>query len=172
VPACRSRSRIHQLLPPRVARLEVDGHEPEERRDAEAEVDETLTLPGLRAWAIDLEHEQTGSKVGPTLGEGVQARSEDDVLPHAQSSLLRNEVFDETRAGDNGGAKRSREWAHVRTALPSLVRSHQAQADFIHEHVRRGIDLHVHCSPQGDPYRRVLWLRYLLIIHRAIAPAK
>jgi hypothetical protein len=41
-----------------------------------AEVDEALTLPVLRAGPIDLEHGQTGGKLRPTLGEGVEARSE------------------------------------------------------------------------------------------------
>src|SRR5437773_10075527 len=63
-----------QPLPPRVACLEVDWHEPQERRDAEAEVDEALALPRLRAGPIDLEHKQTGGKLRATLGEGVQAR--------------------------------------------------------------------------------------------------
>jgi len=47
-----------QSLPPRVARLEIDGHEPQERRNAVAEVDEALALPRLRTGLIDLEHDQ------------------------------------------------------------------------------------------------------------------
>ena len=76
-------ARRGQPLPPGVARLEVDGHEPQERRDAEAELDEALALPRLRAGLIDLEHEQAGGELRPTLGEGVEPRSEDDVLPDA-----------------------------------------------------------------------------------------
>jgi hypothetical protein len=87
-----------QPLPPPVACLEVDWHEPQERRDAEAEVDEALALPRLRPRLIDLEYEQTGSNLRPTLGKGVETRSENDVLPDATGSLFRDEIFDEAGA--------------------------------------------------------------------------
>src|SRR6185436_825315 len=158
-----------QPLPPRVACLEVDWHEPQERRDAEAEVDEALALPLLRAGLIDLEHEQTGGKFRPTLGEGVQGRSEDDVLPDAAGSLFRDEIFDKAGAGHDGGAEGPRERAHVRTAAPSIVWSYQHQADFVFEHVRGRIDFYVQRPPQGDPYRRVVWRRHLLIMHDVLS---
>src|SRR5205823_7343684 len=132
-------------------------HEPQERRDAEAEIDEAPALPRLRAGPIDLEHEQTGGKLRATLGEGVQACSEDDVLPDAAGSLSRDEIFDEAGAGHDGSAEGLREWAHVRTAAPSVVWSRQLQADFVFEHVRRRVDFHVQRTPQGDPHRRVVW---------------
>ena len=47
-----------QPLPPGVARLEVDRHEPQPLRDAEAELDQALSLPGLRTGLVDLEHPQ------------------------------------------------------------------------------------------------------------------
>src|SRR5213075_1294621 len=109
----------------------------------EAEVDEALALPRLRARRIDLEHEQTGGKLRPTLGEGVQPRSEDDVLSDAMGSLFRDEIFDEAGAGHDGGAEGPRERAHVRTASPSLVWSRQLQANFVFEHVGRRIDFYV-----------------------------
>src|SRR5262249_4976463 len=73
-------------LPPRFAGLEVDRDEPKERRDAEAEIDHALALPRLRTGPIDLEDEQAGGELRSTLGEGVQTRSEDDVLPDATRS--------------------------------------------------------------------------------------
>ena len=126
---------------------------------------EALALPRLRAGPIDLEHEQTGGELRPTLGEGVQARSEDDVLPDATGSLFRDEIFDEASAGHDGGAEGPRERAHVRTAAPSVVWSRQLQADFVFEHVRRRIDFDVQRPPQGDPHRRVVWLCLWLLRH-------
>ena len=157
-------ARRRQPLPPRVARLEVDRHEPQERRDAEAELDEALALPGLRAGLIDLEHQQAGGELRPALGEGVEARAEDDVLPDAAGGLFGDEIFDEAGARHDGGAEGPRERAHVRAAAPSVVRRRQLQADLVFEHVRRRIDLHVQRPPQGDPHRGVLWAGYHLII--------
>jgi hypothetical protein len=45
----------------------------------------------------------------------------------------------------------------------------QLQADFIFEHVRRRIDFYVQRAPQGDPHRRVVWRRHLLVIHAGSA---
>ena len=72
------------------------------RRDAETEVDEALTLPCLRVGPIALEHEQTGGKLRPTLGEGVQAGSEHDVLPDATGNLFGDEIFDEAGSVSRG----------------------------------------------------------------------
>jgi hypothetical protein len=41
---------------PGIARLEIDGHEPQPFRNAEAEFDQTLPLPGLRTPPVDLEY--------------------------------------------------------------------------------------------------------------------
>src|SRR6185436_4415868 len=126
---------------------------------------EALTLPRLRAGPIDLEHEQTGGKFRPTLGEGVEARSEDDVLPDATVSLFRDEIFDEAGAGHDGGAEGPRERAHVGTAAPCVVGSRQPQAYFVLEHMWRRIDFYVQGPPQGDSHRRVVWRRPLPILH-------
>ena len=112
---------------------------------------------------------QTGGELRPALGEGVQARSEDDVLPDAAGGLLRDEIFDEASAGHDGGAEGPRERAHVRAAAPALVGRRQLQADLVFEHVRRRIDLDVQRPPQGDPHRRVVWRRDLLVIHAGSA---
>src|SRR5256885_1030236 len=101
--------------------------------------------------------QQTGGKLRPTLGEGVQPRSEDDVLPDATGSLFRDEIFDEAGAGHDRGAEGPRERAHVRTTAPSVVWSRQLQADFVFEHVQRRIDFYVQRPHQGDPHRRVVW---------------
>ena len=54
--------------------------------------------------------------------------------------MFRDEIFDEAGASHDGGAEGPRERAHVWTALPSVVRTHQRQADFVFEYVRRRID--------------------------------
>src|SRR5262249_37860147 len=89
--------------------VEVDRRKSQERRDAEAKLDEALALPRLRTGPIELEHEQTGDELGSTLGEGVRSRSEDDVLPDATDSLFRDEIFDDASPGYDGGAERPRE---------------------------------------------------------------
>ena len=78
-------------------------------------------LPRLRAGPIDLVHNHPGSKVGPTLGECVQSRAQDDVLIDTAGSLFHNEIFDEAGAGHDGGAEGPRERAHVRTATPAIL---------------------------------------------------
>jgi hypothetical protein len=60
-------------LPPGVACLEVDRNESQPLRDAEAELDQALSLPGLRARLVDLEYKQAGGDLRPALGESVQA---------------------------------------------------------------------------------------------------
>ena len=101
----------------------MDGKILHPRNDpgGDREIEETPPLPRLRPGLIDFEAEQAGGKFRPTLGEGVQTRSEDDVLPDAAGSLFRDEIFDEARAGDDGGAEGPRERTHVRTAAPSVV---------------------------------------------------
>ena len=96
--------------------------------NAEAELDQALALPRLRTGLIDLEHEQTGGELRPALGEGVQARSEDDVLADAVGGLFHDQILDEAGAGHDGGAEGPRELrVHVRTAAPSVVRSRQLE---------------------------------------------
>ncbi len=70
---------------------------------------EALALPGLRTGLVDLEHEQAGGDLRSALGEGVQARSEDDVLADAAASLLHDQILDEASAGHDGGAEGPRE---------------------------------------------------------------
>ena len=98
-------ARGRQPLPPGVARLEVDRHEPQPRRDAEAELDQALALPGLRTGLVDLEDPQAGGELRPALGEGVQAGAEDDVLADAAASLLHDQILDEASTGHDGGAE-------------------------------------------------------------------
>jgi hypothetical protein len=108
-------------LPPGIACLEIDRHEAQKWRNAETKIDKALAFPRLLARLIDLEHAQTGGKLWPTLGEGVQTRTEDDVLIDATHNLLRDEIFDEARAGYDGGAKGACERTHVRTAAPIVI---------------------------------------------------
>src|SRR5262249_47010303 len=65
--------------------LEVDRNKPQPLRDAEAELDQALSLPGLKSRLVDLEHEQAGGELRPPLGESVQTRSQDDVLADAMA---------------------------------------------------------------------------------------
>ncbi len=51
--------------------------------DSEAELLQALALPGLRARLIDLEHPYPIGEGGVSLGEGVEAGAEEDVLAHA-----------------------------------------------------------------------------------------
>src|SRR6266581_5998324 len=84
-------------------------------------------------------------------------------------SLFRDEIFDEAGAGHDGGAEGPRERAHVWTVAPSIVWSRQLQADFVLEHVRRRIDFYAQRPPQGNPHRRVVWRRHLLIRHDVLS---
>src|SRR2546422_2601515 len=79
---------VRHLLPPARPRLEVDRHEPQPLRDAEAELDQALPLPGLRTRLVDLEDPQAGGDLRPALGERVQAGAEDDVLGDAVAGLF------------------------------------------------------------------------------------
>jgi len=85
--------------------------------------------------------------------------------PTPRAACSRDEIFDEAGAGHDGGAEGPRERAHVRTAAPSVVWSHELQSDFVFEHVRRQIDFYVQRPPQGDPHRRVVWRHHMLIMH-------
>jgi hypothetical protein len=146
-----------QPLPPVVARLEVHRHQPQPIRDAIAELDQPLPLPGLCPWLVDLEHPQPGGHLRSALGEGVQARPEEDVLADAAAGLFDHQILDEARAGQDGGAEGAGEGGlHVRPVAPPVVRGGQAQAHHVFEDVRRRIDLHVQGPPQGDPHRRVV----------------
>ena len=103
------------------------------------------------------------------MGPNAGLSSPRSVLPDAMGSLFRDEIFDEAGAGHDGGAEGPRERAHVRTAAPSVVWSRQLQADFVFEHVRRRIDFYVKRPPQGDPHRRVVWRRHLLLMHDVVS---
>ena len=83
-----SKPAAEQPLPPRAARLEVDRYQPQPVRDAVAELDQPLALPGLGTGLVDLEHPQAGGDLRPALGEGVEAGAEDDVLADAVAGLL------------------------------------------------------------------------------------
>jgi hypothetical protein len=84
---------LRQSTPPAVARLEIDRHELQERRDAKAQLAQALALPGLRPRLIDLEHAQRCAELGPTLGERVESGAEDHVLRHASSHALGEQII-------------------------------------------------------------------------------
>jgi hypothetical protein len=156
---------------PAADRLEIHRHQAQPLRDAEAEVDQALALPGLGTGLVDLEYLQPGGDLRPALGEGVQAGSEDRVLGDAAASLFHNQILDEASTGHDGGAERPGEVrVHVGAAVPVLVRSRQPQPNFVFEHVRRRVDLDVHRPPQGDPHRRAVWRRGSLIMHDVLFP--
>ena len=83
-----------QPVPPSLAPLEVDRHKPQPAGDADAQLHETATLPRLGAGLVDLEDPQAVAELGPALGEGVQAGTEDDELGDAGVGLLGHQVLD------------------------------------------------------------------------------
>src|SRR3712207_8909134 len=62
-------------------------------------------FPYTTLFRSDLEDAHSGGKFRQALGEGVQSRSEDDVLSDATGGLFRDEIFDEASAGHDGGAR-------------------------------------------------------------------
>ena len=96
--SCRRSIAEQELRLTRAGHLE---HEPQVRRDAEAEVYQALALPRLRNRPIYLEHGKEGGELRPALDEGVQSRSEDDALPDTTSRQLRDEIFDEPSTSHN-----------------------------------------------------------------------
>ena len=152
-----SKSAATSCVPPRSAPLEVDRHQAQPLRHTEAELDETPTLPGLRARLVDLEDPETRRQLGPPLGEGVETGAKNDVLRHAVLGLLGDQVLDEAGAGDDAGAEPpGAVRIHVRSLAPAVVGRGQPKADLVFEDVWRRIDLDVHGPPEGDAHRRSL----------------
>jgi hypothetical protein len=56
------------------------------------------SLPLLGTGLVDLEDAQPGGERRLTLGEGVEARPEEDVLPDTPGGLALDQIFDEARA--------------------------------------------------------------------------
>src|SRR6185437_14295122 len=157
-----------QPLSPRIARLEIHGHESQRIGYPETDLDQPLPLPRLRARPIDFKHPEPRRHFRPALYERIQARSENDVLADTALRLLEHQVLDETRAGEDGSAERlGEDWVHVGPPAPVLIRCDQPQPDVIFENVGRGIDLHVQCTPQGDAHRRVI-RRRCRVVHGAL----
>lgn len=120
-------------------------------------------FPRLRSRLVDFEDVHMGRQLRSTLNEGVQPRTQDDILLDTLFRLLHDEVFDETRPCQNGGAKRSREGTHVRTTLPLRIGSGENEADPILEHVRQWIGFDMQCAPQGGAHRGLIRCRSLLV---------
>jgi hypothetical protein len=153
----------------RVARLKVDRHQPQPVGHAVAELGQALPLPGLGPGLVDLEHPQPRGEAGPALGEGVQARAQDDVLPDAAVGLLGHEVLDEPRPGhDPGPEPAGALGVHVPALAPVRVRVGQLQADLVGQHVRRRVDLDVHGPPQRDPHGGVVRPGSRLVSHQEL----
>ena len=79
---------------------------------------------------IDLENAQTGGNLWPALGEGVQARSQNDVLADAPGNLLHDEILDKASPGHNGCAEEacrlrvlSGRWRQLSSGPPASDRS-------------------------------------------------
>src|SRR5580704_14691512 len=83
------------------------------------------------------------------------------------AGLFHYQVLDEASAGDDGCSEGARELRiHVRPPAPVVVRSHQLEANFVFDNVRRRVDVNVHSAPQRDPHRRAVRRRRgLLILH-------
>jgi hypothetical protein len=84
------------------------------------------------------------------LGKGVEAGAENNVLIDTAAGLLRDQILDKAPPGDDGGAENAGEVrVHIGAAAPAIIRGDQPEADFITQHMRRGIDLDVQRPPQG-----------------------
>ncbi len=157
-----------ESVPPGCARLEIDRYETQPIRDTEAELDQALTLPRLRAGLINLKNLEARRDLRPPLREAVQAGAEDDVLAHSEAGLFHNKVFDEAGAADDRGAKRSCELRiHVAASKPAFTRGQQLEADLVVQHMRRGIHRDMQRTPQRNPRGRALRRNNLLVIHSA-----
>jgi hypothetical protein len=144
-----------------------DRHEPQPLRHTEAELHETLALPGLRAGLVDLKDAEPGGDLRLSLGEGVETGTQNDVLVHAVIGLLDHQVLDEAGAGDNAGPEPlGAVGIHIWSGTPTVVGSRQPKSDLVLEDVGRRVDLHVHGAPQGDAYGRALRCFPLLVSHR------
>jgi predicted TIM-barrel fold metal-dependent hydrolase len=86
-----------------------------------------------------------GGDLRSSLGEGVEARPQENVLTDAPVGLGCDQVLDEAGPGDDGGPEPTGEdRVHVRTAAPPVVGGCQLEADLVVEHVGRRVDLDVH----------------------------
>src|SRR5262249_18598900 len=140
---------------PSVAPLEVDRNKPQPLRDAEAELDQALSLPGLRSRLVDLEHEQAGGELRPPLGESVQTRSQDGVLADPLADPPPDPILANPSRGQKGCWEMARgAQLHAGTATPAFVGGREPQANLVFEHMRRRIDLDAHGPPQSDPHGR------------------
>jgi hypothetical protein len=145
---------------PRIARLEVDRHEMQPGRHAEAEVDQALPLPGLRARLVHLEDMQAPAQIRPPLREGVETGAQDDVLADAARRLGGDEILHDPRARHDARAEGAGEAGiHVAPLAPGILGRGQPQADLVVQHVRRRIDRHVQRPPEGDADGGVIGLR-------------
>ena len=80
--------------------------------------------------------------------------------------MIADEILDEARAGDDPGPVAAGALGvHVRTLPPALLRGREPQPDFILEHMRRRVDVHMHGPPQGDPDRRAVGGCRFVIVH-------
>jgi len=160
-------SRCHQASPA----SKLTGTRRRPLRDAEPEFDQALPLPSLRSRLVDLEYPQAGGDLRLTLGEGVQAGAENDVLADTPTGLFNDQILDEAGTGHDGCAEGAREVrVHVRTLAPTIPRGDQSQADLVFKHMRRWIDLDVQGSPQGNPHCRAVGRRGSPIVHEALSP--
>jgi len=120
------------------------------------------------AGLVDFEHPEASGDLRPALREGVEAGSEDDVLPNTTTSVLRNQILDEASPGNDRRAEEPRAiWVHVRAAAPAVIRIRQFEADLVFQHMRRRVDQHMQRPPEGDPHRRAVRRRCLIVSHNA-----
>jgi hypothetical protein len=103
------------------------------------------------AGLVDLEHADATGELGVPLGERVEAGAEEDVLARC---LRDEEVLDEPRAGDDGGAYgRGADRVHVRTVAPPVLGVGEREADLVVDQVGRVVELHVQGAPEGGAHR-------------------
>lgn len=163
----RIEARIDERVAPRAACLEIDGHEAQPVRHAEAELVQPTALPCLRARPVDFIDGHARRHVGAALHEAVEPRAENHVLTRAARSLLDDQILDEARTRDDRCAKRSRELRiHVAALPPVRPRREQLQPHFVGEHVRRRIAFDMQRAPQRDARGRAVGALVDDIVHR------
>jgi hypothetical protein len=87
--------------------LEVDWRVSQILRNSQAARFDKLSLPLLRGGVIDLKNTQAQVRIA--MREGIEPRTQENVLRNAPRNCLREHVFRITAASDQEGAKPHRE---------------------------------------------------------------
>lgn len=162
----RIEARVDDLFPPRLACFEIDGHETKPVGQAVAEFDQAIAFPRRRTGPVHFEDFQTRCRFRLALRERIESRAENHVLPDATLEFAPDQILDETRAAHDRRTITTRPLRiHVGAITPAFVGCGETQADFIVEHMRHGIDLHMYRAPQRDAYGGAVGRSSLIVLH-------